>query len=291
MANRTIYVEVRSTPGETIATAVPRNSGTGSFDVGVAPVAIAGTSGKLYRVACVYDDASVTRPAGDWVVIVGAAESYVTFSENDDEYTIGGNDAGTGSTLTGPNELTVTILDDDTDEPIEAAIVRVYRTGATGSEPTNDQGVAVLGRTSATWKVLIAAEGYESLAVASLEIASDVAKTYRLASIVLAASDDPERCNVTAKVVDQHGVPIEDAIVTARLQGKSANESSGSIVLNRYAEYLTGDDGRTAAMPLIKYSTFDAGGTYDIRIKTAAGVVTIEYQAPDSAAATLTVQI
>lgn len=44
---------------------------------------------------------------------------------------------GSGSALTGPNAITVTITDSATDEAIEAATVRLYRTGASGSAPTN----------------------------------------------------------------------------------------------------------------------------------------------------------
>lgn len=67
---------------------------------------------------------------------------------------------GGGSSLTGPYTRTVTVTDADTTLPIQNAKVRLYRTGETGTEPTNVSGVASFTVEAATWSYAITANGY-----------------------------------------------------------------------------------------------------------------------------------
>ena len=72
---------------------------------------------------------------------------------------IGGIEGG-GAGLTGPYTRTITVTDADTDEPIEGAKVRLYRTGETGTVATDDDGIASFTVEAATWSYGITASGY-----------------------------------------------------------------------------------------------------------------------------------
>ena len=73
---------------------------------------------------------------------------------------IDGIGGGGGSSLSGPYNRTITVTDADTDQAIQNATVRLYRTGETGTTTTNVSGVASFTVEAATWTYAITANGY-----------------------------------------------------------------------------------------------------------------------------------
>ncbi len=123
---------------------------------------------------------------------------------------------GGGETLTGPHLAQITIVDDASSEPIELADVRMMRTGESGRETSDVDGLAEFSVQAAAWRVLVSASGYEG-AVRSIEVAGDVAEEIRLTSIVTEVNEDPERCAFRIRFIRVDGSPIVGAAIRAVL--------------------------------------------------------------------------
>lgn len=187
---------------------------------------------------------------------------------------------GGGAGLSGPNVVTITVVDDLDDSPIEGASVRLFRTGETGTLLTDASGQAVFAVESATFTTAVAAAGYEGQSV-PLVVGSDVAIEYRLdANGAVLPPAAPGLCNVLVNVIDQHGNPVEGATVTARLNGKQ-EFASQSLVANASTESTTGVDG-IAVLVLIRSVAFNtSSGEYRIHVKYEKSHSHFDYIVPD----------
>jgi hypothetical protein len=123
---------------------------------------------------------------------------------------------GGGGGLTGPYTRTITVTDADTDEPIEGAKVRLYRTGETGTLATDVDGVASFTVEAATWSYAIAASGYagaSGTAVVSANGNTDV----QLVANVITPPTTPGLSAIVVLCLDASGQPEPDVDVDIRI--------------------------------------------------------------------------
>ena len=182
----------------------------------------------------------------------------------------------------GDATLSVLVVDDADSTPIQGARVTIRRPGQSGFELTNAAGMANRGAAGGTWDLIVVAAGYEVAEAMTVTVPQGAGpKEVRLGSIVAPATDDPALCAVTVRVINQHGVPIENAIVTARLQG-GGNFVNPAMVLNQSTDQRTGPTGQ-ATLLLIRATQFQRGdGRYVITVAAAGGSVTpIQLIVPD----------
>jgi len=126
---------------------------------------------------------------------------------------IDGIDGGTG--LTGPYTRTITVTDADTHATIEAAKVRLYRTGETETKPTNASGVASFTTEAATFSYAVTANGYGG-ASGTIAISANGTTTIELTAI----SVTPGTGNITTgylTCLDEEGAAEEGVSVRCQM--------------------------------------------------------------------------
>jgi len=154
------------------------------------------------------------------------------------EVEVGG---GGSSTLTGPNALTVTVQDADTSEPIEAAIVRLYRTGETGSQTTDDDGVTIFGLTTATWSYAVSAAGYSSK-TGTIAVSGDGALLVQLDGIVVEQADAPY-CSTVLRVLSQYEGSAAGVEVTIEFIKWMSTADPTGVVVNKLPPIASDSNG------------------------------------------------
>jgi len=187
-----------------------------------------------------------------------------------------------GSGLTGDYTLTVTITDGDTDEPIEGAKVRYYRTGQAGggTATTNADGEVAVGLNAATWKWIASAAGYESKN-GTLAVSDDGQHLIELDAVAITPSAEPDTCNVGILVRNQRGQAVSGATVTATLN-KSSSFAEG-LILGPALTATTNGDG-IAVLPLLWASAFTRGdGAYSVTATKDGFTAKATILAPDEA--------
>lgn len=136
--------------------------------------------GNLASVSIAYTG---PRPAGVWSITIGdGGGRLVNILPGDDVYELY---ESSSSDITGARTLSITVLANATSTPIEAARVRIYRTGADGTAVTGANGAVAMARDNATWNVTVSAAGYQTLAT-TLVVTADASVEWRL---VLDSSD------------------------------------------------------------------------------------------------------
>lgn len=95
-----------------------------------------------------------------------------------------------GGALTGPFTRTITVTDAADDAPIEAAKVRLYRTGETETKPTDADGEASFTTEAATFSYAVTAEGYGG-ASGTIVISANGATTIELTATAVTPPTDP----------------------------------------------------------------------------------------------------
>ena len=93
---------------------------------------------------------------------------------------------GQVSKLTGPHTVTITVIDTETDDPIEFAKVRLYRTGETETKETDDEGIAEFTIDDATWSVAVTADGYNGASDVAIVNGTSIGRT-----VEMTARQDP----------------------------------------------------------------------------------------------------
>jgi len=187
-----------------------------------------------------------------------------------------------GGGLTGDYTLTVTITDGDTDEPIEGAKVRYYRTGQAGggTATTNADGEVAVGLNAATWKWIASAAGYESKN-GTLPVSDDGQHLIELDAVAITPSAEPDTCNVGILVRNQRGQAVSGATVTATLN-KSSSFAEG-LILGPALTATTNGDG-IAVLPLLWASAFTRGdGAYSVTATKDGFTAKATILAPDEA--------
>jgi hypothetical protein len=157
-------------------------------------------------------------------------------------------EGGSGSGLTGDYVYTVTVQDASNDAPIENARVRVFRTGKDGTEPTDEDGVAELPIDAATYKVVIAADNYQTLIV-DRTFTDDFEETLQLTARSIPPSSIDNAWNIAVDVITQHGARPDGAMVWA-VPAEALPRAFASLVVTDDEKFET-VDGR-AEMPLLK---------------------------------------
>ena len=142
---------------------------------------------------------------------------------------IAGIEGGAG--LTGPFTRTITVTDSDTSEPIEGASVRLYRTGETGTEATDVDGVASFTVEAATWSYAIAASAYTGVS-GTIVVSANGNTGVELTISSPDAPDDPALCLVTIPIYDQFGQPLVDEPVDILFVKFASNATATPPVLS-----------------------------------------------------------
>lgn len=109
--------------------------------------------------------------------------------------------ASGGGGVTGPNVISVTVQDDDTDAPIEAALVRFYKTGDTGTKSTDASGETQFAVDSATWNVATSAAGYAG-DVQTVVVSGDATLVIVLTATSITVPTDPTASTLVVKAID-----------------------------------------------------------------------------------------
>jgi hypothetical protein len=175
--------------------------------------------------------------------------------------------------LTGDYTLTVTVTDADTEAPIENAKVTLSRTGERGAEPTDVNGVAVLGLDAATWSWIVRAAGYES-ATGVITIADDddvlAVELDRLPAVDVTA----ETTALTFRVSSQGNASLAGVVASAKLIGEGFSVVGETFGIN-VVEKATSDAGGMVTLILFRERDYDLsvqrtnGTIYKTRIRTS----------------------
>jgi hypothetical protein len=161
---------------------------------------------------------------------------------------------GGGGGLTGDYTLTVTVTDADTEQPIEAATVTLFRTGERGAEQTDDEGVATFGVNAATWTWVVRASGYQS-ATGTKVIAGNDTLAVELTAIVVEVPEDPALATLSVKCLDESGAPEPGAVVYVKLVGIPTG-STGLSFDGISQEATAGSDG-IATLTIVKLAKYE----------------------------------
>lgn len=164
-------------------------------------------------------------------------------------------DSGIGGDITGDYALSISVIDDTTSDPIENAHVRIYRSGADGAAPTDVNGEVVMGRSAATWTVIISAAGYETLTT-SLIVTADDTLSYELSPLAITPSTgDFTTGYLTA--YDEDGIIEVGAIIYCELH-KAPVGDTGFSYDSKVKTIVSSSVGLVEIPGLVK------GGTYRI---------------------------
>ena len=121
-----------------------------------------------------------------------------------------GDIEGGGGGLTGPYTRTITVTDADTDEPIEGAKVRLYRTGETGTVPTDEDGVASFTVEAATWSYGVTASGYAGVS-GTIVVSANGNTDVQMEASASASPTAPDGCVI--EVLCLNGVTAQQGVV------------------------------------------------------------------------------
>jgi hypothetical protein len=186
---------------------------------------------------------------------------------------------GGGAILTGPNAITVTVTDSDTSDAIEAATIRFYRTGETGTQATNDAGQTVFGLATATWSWIASAAGYSSK-TGSLVVSANGTLAIELDGIVSVVAEAPY-CNVTLPTIDLTGTPRPDTLVTMKFIKYLAGSTRTAVVVKENLSETSNGSG-IASFQLLRLARYEA--SYKV-LRNETKVV--EFDTPNSGAYTV----
>ena len=110
--------------------------------------------------------------------------------------------SGGGSGLTGPFTRTITVTDAADDSPIEAAKVRLYRTGETETKPTEADGHVEFTTEAATFSYAVTANGYGG-ASGTIVISANGATTIELTANSVTPPTNPDLSAIEVLCLDE----------------------------------------------------------------------------------------
>jgi hypothetical protein len=128
---------------------------------------------------------------------------------------IGGIEGGGGG-LAGPYTRTITVTDADTDEPIEGAKVRLYRTGETGTVATDDDGIASFTVEAATWGYGVTASGYTGVS-GTVVVGANGNTDVQLEAVSVTPPSNPDLSAIVVLCLDAAGQPEADVDIDIRI--------------------------------------------------------------------------
>jgi hypothetical protein len=176
-----------------------------------------------------------------------AAQSVITHGDGAGDWGAVGSGGG-GDSLTGDYVFTATVIDSVTEAPIEAARVRAFRSGKDGTLPTDEDGVAEVPVDAATYKIVIAADNYQTLVV-DRSFTGDAAETFELTLRAISPAATDTTFNVAVDVITQHGGRPNDAVVWA-VPTEALPKAFSSLVVTDDNKFTT-TSGR-AIVPLLR---------------------------------------
>jgi hypothetical protein len=130
-----------------------------------------------------------------------------------------------GGAIEGDNEITAIVTDFDTDDPIENATVRYYRTGEAGGGAlqTDENGERVFGLNTAVWKWIVSAPGYTTR-TGTLPVDGDDTHPIQLESVIVTTPEDPNHANLQVTCIGADSALEPDAVIVIRMVKPPANE-------------------------------------------------------------------
>ncbi|MEM9825101.1 MAG: carboxypeptidase-like regulatory domain-containing protein [Planctomycetota bacterium] len=193
----------------------------------------------------------------------------------------GSGSGGGGGGTSGPLIYTVTV-EETNQTPIENALVRLRRSGQSGSVRTNAQGQAQFAIDAASWEIAVWAAGFENT-VQSQNIAADGSITITLDPLIIPTASDSDQCAVAVDVENQYTEPVEAACVRA-YPTTSPLLASDALVIPTQGSYPTDANGR-AVLTLFR--------TVEYRIEVTFGNATksLKFTVPDQATAVATLTV
>jgi len=164
--------------------------------------------------------------------------------------------AGLVPKLTGPYTRTITVIDDDTDDEIEGALVRLSRTGETETKATDTDGEVEFTTGAYTFTLAVTAAGYTGSSQ-SLVISATGSTTVRLVPTSITLPSNPALAALPIRCLDESGDPEEGVVVYGRIVSIPA--SSTGISFDGASQSDTSDSNGDASLTVVK------GATYEIR--------------------------
>ena len=243
-------------------------------DITVNPTELSGTSVDAIRSGLALES-TLTDIKG--ATFDAATDSLEAIRNRGDSAWVTGGGGGGGGDITGARTLSISVVDDGTDEGIEGARVRIYRTGSDGTATTDADGDVVMARDEATWNVTVRADGYVSLAD-ELVVSGDASVEYRLSRIP-AVDVSAETTALSFRVSSQGNVSLAGIVASARLIGEGLTVVGGTLGIN-VVETATSDGDGLVTLILFRDREYDLsvqrtnGTIYKIRIRTSEDATT-----------------
>lgn len=179
--------------------------------------------------------------------------------------------------------FTASVVDDETDEPIETATVRFTKAGKSGVAFTDDAGEAPSSLELGTWTITVAAAGYGVKAITYTVIGSGESTEIRLDALTIPPAADPDQCNCAVDLINSHGGSVEGAVVSA--EPTAEIEYAGGAVMMPCAEPQKTDANGRAVITLVQ------GVEYKITARYRGGDRTWTRTVPNAPSATLSLEL
>jgi len=208
---------------------------------------IAGTAGYLAKVWSSTDNGAVELDSATSQKIDDILEDTGTTLPG----LIGDIEGGGGGGLTGPYTRTVTVTDADTDEPIEAAKVRLYRTGETGTEATDGDGIASFTVEAATWSYSVTASGYTGVS-GTVVVSANGNTPVQMEAVSITPPSNPDLSAIVVLCLDAAGQPEPDVDVDIRIV--TVPSGSRNIAYKGAKQTATSDDDGIARFEVVQGS-------------------------------------
>jgi hypothetical protein len=158
---------------------------------------------------------------------------------------------GGGGGLTGPYTRTITVTDADTDEPIEAAKVRLYRTGETGTEATDEDGIASFTVEAATWSYGVTASGYTGVS-GTVVVSANGNTDVQMEAVSITPPSNPSLSAIVVLCLDAAGQPEPDVDIDIRIV--TVPSGSQNIAYKGAKQTATSDDDGIARFEVVQGS-------------------------------------
>jgi hypothetical protein len=165
----------------------------------------------------------VTLTGVDGEVALAVTERAMLQILEDTETTLPGLIEGIDVGLTGPFTRTITVTDTDTNDPIEGARVRLFRTGETETVETDASGVASFTVAAATWSYAIIASGYTGVS-GTIAVSANGDTAVEMEANVSASPTAPDGCVI--QVLCLNGVTAQQGVV---IQYRAASIPAGDM--------------------------------------------------------------
>lgn len=202
-------------------------------------------------------------------------DSQQAIRDRGDAAWITGTGGGAGETV-GANPVTLTVVDDDSGDPLPEALVSIRSAGGTlwGQERTDADGELATSLDDGEWAVSVnPLPGYNGVTGQAFTLPADAAVTVRLAPIAVGSAGSPNLCRVYGYLY-LNGEAQEGQTVSAVLAGLP--QVTSSVILSGERRSNTSDEAGYWYLDLVR------GKTYTFTLE-AAGITLRSATVPDVA--------